>query len=123
MNTHDADVAEAPESDGAGNQADGRERPSGSRSGEASSPYSTGGGGVTLERRIGALYLAQLLTGDTSPELGDDGAIVSVAFQQAPRVSVDDLVVTVSRPGETEPSVELAIGVRTVRPSPCRCAG
>ena len=122
MNNNDADVAEAPESDGAGNQADGRERPSGSRSGEASSPYSTGGGGVTLERRIGALYLAQLLTGDTSPELGDDGAIVSVAFQQAPRVSVDDLVVTVSRPGETEPSVELAIGIRR-RPNLVRSNG
>ena len=26
------------------------------------SPYATGGGGVTLERRIGALYLAALLT-------------------------------------------------------------
>ena len=48
-----------------------------------SSPYSTGGGGVTLERRIGALYLAGLLTGETAPELGDSRAVVGVRFQQS----------------------------------------
>src|SRR3954469_15149280 len=76
------------------------------------SPYSTGGGGVTLERRIAALYLAALLTGETSPEIGDARSIVSVKFQQAPRVPVDDLVVEAKRADETEPSVVLAIGIR-----------
>ena len=47
------------------------------------SPYSTGGGGVTLERRVAALYLTLLLTGDNAPELGADRHVVSVAFQQA----------------------------------------
>jgi hypothetical protein len=76
------------------------------------SPYSTGGGGVTLERRVGALYLATLLTGDTLPELGDDRSILSIRFQQAPRVPIDDLVIAAGRSDETAPSVELAIGVR-----------
>jgi hypothetical protein len=78
----------------------------------ASSPYSTGSGGVTLERRIGALYLAALLTGDTSPELGDARNIVSVRFQQSPRVPIDDLVIDAARADETEPSRQLAIGIR-----------
>jgi len=78
----------------------------------ASSPYSTGGGGVTLERRVGALYLAGLLTGETAPELGDSRAVVGVRFQQSPRVPIDDLVIDGARPDETEPSVQLAIGIR-----------
>ena len=77
-----------------------------------SSPYSTGGGGVTLERRIGALYLAGLLTGETAPELGDSRAVVGVRFQQSPRVPIDDLVIDAARPDETEPSLQLAIGIR-----------
>ena len=81
-------------------------------SGPASSPYSTGGGGVTLERRVAARYLAMLLTGDTVAELGEDRAIVSVAFQQAPRVPVDDLVILAARAEETSPSLELAVGIR-----------
>lgn len=78
----------------------------------ASSPYSSGGGGVTLERRIGALYLAALLTGETAPELGDSRAVVAVRFQQSPRAPIDDLVIDAARPDETEPSLQLAIGIR-----------
>jgi hypothetical protein len=78
----------------------------------AASPYSTGGGGVTFERRVGALYLALLLTEDGSPELGDGRSVVSVAFQQTPEFPVDDLVVCAQRPEETSPSLVLAIGVR-----------
>ena len=77
-----------------------------------SSPYSTGGGGVTLERRIAALYLAGLLTGEIAPELGDSRAVVGVRFQQSPRVPIDDLVIDAARPAETEPSLQLAIGIR-----------
>jgi hypothetical protein len=78
----------------------------------AASPYSTGGGGVTFERRVGAIYLVLLLTGDGSTELGDGRSVVSVAFQQAPQFPVDDLVVRAKRPDETSPSLELAIGAR-----------
>jgi hypothetical protein len=76
------------------------------------SPYSTGGGGVTLERRVSATYLALLLTGEGAAELGDGRAVVSVAFQQAPAFPVDDLVIEASRPDELEPSLILAIGIR-----------
>jgi hypothetical protein len=84
--------------------------------GSAASPYSTGSGGVTLERRVAVLYLAALLTGETFPELGDSRSIVSVKFQQAPRVPIDDLVIEAKREDEIEGSVVLAIGIRR-RPS------
>ena len=76
------------------------------------SPYATGGGGVTFERKVAVQYLAHLLVGDGASELGDDCHVVSVAFQQAPGHSVDDLVVGVARLGEVQPSVVLALGIR-----------
>jgi hypothetical protein len=48
------------------------------------SPYSTGGGGVTFERKVAVQYLTHLLIGDGAVELGDGRFVVSVAFQQAP---------------------------------------
>lgn len=90
---------------------DGRQ-PATVKSREAVSPYATGGGGITLERRVAALYLAMMLTGDTAPELGADRQIRSVAFQQAPRIPVDDLVIAASSPEEHEPQLELAVAVR-----------
>ncbi|HEY1700421.1 MAG TPA: winged helix-turn-helix domain-containing protein [Trebonia sp.] len=77
-----------------------------------SSPYSTGGGGVTFERKVAVQYLAHLLTGDGAVELGDGRHVVSVEFQQAPEHSVDDLVIRAARDGEPEPSLVLAAGVR-----------
>ena len=77
-----------------------------------SSPYSSGGGGVTLERRVIARYLALLLTGDGAGELGEGRRVLSVAFQQAPAHPVDDVVITAAREGETDPSLVLTIGVR-----------
>ncbi len=71
-----------------------------------SSPYSTGGGGVTLERRVAALYLAKLLTGATSVEL-EGRRVTRVEFQQ-----VDDLVIHAARDGDAETSLELAVAVR-----------
>jgi hypothetical protein len=53
-----------------------------------------------------------MLTGDTAPELGDAREVRSVAFQQAPQISVDDLVIETARHGETDSSVVLAIGIR-----------
>ncbi len=76
------------------------------------SPYATGGGGVTFERKVAVQYLARLLTGDGASELGDGRRVVSVAFQQAPEHPVDDLVVSAARPDEQEPSRVLAVAVR-----------
>ena len=76
------------------------------------SPYATGGGGVTFERKVAVQYLAHLLVGDGASELGDGRCVVSVAFQQAPSHSVDDLVVSAARPDELQPSLVLALGVR-----------
>ncbi len=88
--------------------AQGPERTSGadeserrSNAGPASpgmSPYATGGGGVTFERKVAVQYLARLLAGDGASELGDGRRVVSVAFQQAPEHPVDDLVVSAARP-------------------------
>ena len=79
---------------------------------EGANPYATGGGGVTFERKVAVVYLARLLTGDTAVELGDNSCVVSVSFQQAPAFSVDDLVVTAARGGESEPWLTLALAVR-----------
>ena len=76
------------------------------------SPYATGGGGVTFERKVAVQYLARLLVGDGAVELGDGRRVLSVAFQQAPEYPVDDLVVSAARPDEREPSRVLAVAVR-----------
>ena len=76
------------------------------------SPYATGGGGVTFERKVAVQYLAHLLVGDGANEIGDGRCVVSVAFQQAPGHPVDDLVVSAARPDELQPSLVLALGVR-----------
>lgn len=76
------------------------------------SPYATGGGGVTFERKVAATYLARLLTGDGAAELGDGRRVVSVRFQQAPEHAVDDLVVYSAREDEVDASLVLALGVR-----------
>ena len=76
------------------------------------SPYATGGGGVTFERKVAVRYLALLLSGDGSAELEEGRSVVSVAFQQAPDHPVDDLVVSAALPDELEPSLVLSLGVR-----------
>lgn len=76
------------------------------------SPYATGGGGVTFERKVAVMYLAHLLVGDAAPGLGGERRVVSVAFQQAPDHPVDDLVVTAALSHEIQPSLVLAIAVR-----------
>ena len=79
---------------------------------EGTSPYATGGGGVTFERKVAVQYLAHLLTGDGASELGDGRSVTRVAFQQAPAHSVDDLVLNAAHLGETQPSLVLALGIR-----------
>ena len=90
--------------------AEGRDEPPDEPAGM--SPYATGGGGVTFERKVAAKYLAHLLVGDAATELGDGRLVVGVAFQQAPEHSVDDLVIRAARANEVEPSLVLSIGVR-----------
>ena len=76
------------------------------------SPYATGGGGVTYERKVATQYLAHLLLGDNAPEFGHGRRAVGVAFQQAPGHAVDDLVVSAASPDESKPSLLLALGIR-----------
>ena len=76
------------------------------------SPYATGGGGVTFERKVAVKYLAHLLVGDGAIEFGRGRRAVSVAFQQAPDQLVDDLVVRTALIEELEPSWEIALEVR-----------
>ena len=99
-------IAASPDESGTPVGGDGDARPAGV------SPYSTGGGGVTFERKVAVKYLAQLLVGDGASELGDARRVASVAFQQAPEHPVDDLVVRAARPDEQEPSLVLALAVR-----------
>ena len=82
------------------------------RSQEGMSPYATGSGGVTFERKVAVQYLAHLLVGDNATELGDSRRVVSVAFQQAPFHSVDDLIIRAARPDELQSSLVLALSVR-----------
>lgn len=79
---------------------------------EGVSPYSTGGGGVTFERKVAVQYLAHLLLASGAIELGDGRSVLSVAFQQAPAYAVDDLVVRAARKEESEPSLVLSLGIR-----------
>ena len=76
------------------------------------SPYASGGGGFTFERKVAAQYLAHILLGDGAFEFGEGRQAVCLAFQQAPEYPVDDLVIYAARPEENEPSLELALGVR-----------
>ena len=95
--------------------ASSRERSGGigaAPSGQGMSPYATGGGGVTFERKVAVQYLAHLLVGDTATELGDGRRVVSIAFQQAPVHSPDDIVVSAARSDEMQPSLVLTIAVR-----------
>jgi hypothetical protein len=73
-------------------------------------PYSTGGGGVTLEHRVAALQLMRLLTGATAAEL-HGRRVERVAFQQAPAHPVDDLLVTAARDDGSE-RLEIAVAIR-----------
>ena len=76
------------------------------------SPYATGGGGVTFERKVAVQYLAHLLVGYGATEFGEGRRAMSVSFQQAPNQFVDDLVVRTAFDEELEPSGEIALEVR-----------
>jgi hypothetical protein len=76
------------------------------------SPYATGGGGVTFERKVAVTYLARMLTRSGASELGTGRVVASVSFQQAPDHSADDVVIRARRADECEPSLVLALAVR-----------
>jgi hypothetical protein len=71
-----------------------------------SSPYATGGGGVSLAHRIAAIYLASLLTGERRTE-ASELPVRRVSFQTGPAHPVDDLFVECSD-GATEVSIAIA---------------
>lgn len=74
------------------------------------SPYSTGGGGTRFEHRLGALFLARVLTGTSVSELGEH-VPRQVAFQQGAETTVDDLVLTAPLT-DGQSAVRLEIAVR-----------
>jgi hypothetical protein len=61
--------------------------------GNHASPYSTGGGGTTLEHRYGAVLMSHVLSGHPIDVLGDDFTPTHVHFQAAKLSPVDDYVV------------------------------
>lgn len=75
------------------------------------SSYSTGGGGVTFERRAAVRYLAAMLTGAARSE-AEGWRVREVSFQQGPAGPVDDLHVRLARDGEDRESLELWVAVR-----------
>lgn len=64
-----------------------------STSASASSPYSTGGGGVRLEHSYAACLLAGMLAGHALPELGDSLTVDSIRLQASDVSEVDDILV------------------------------
>jgi hypothetical protein len=76
------------------------------------SPYSTGGGGVTFERKVAVQFLARLLLGHGASCLGLGRIVVQVSFQQSPEFAVDDLVIHAAHADETVPSLVMALAVR-----------
>jgi predicted DNA binding CopG/RHH family protein len=75
------------------------------------SPYATGGGGVTLEHRVAALYLGLLLIGDGAPELGSGRSVTAITFQSSTS-AVDDLVIEAGSRSAGTSGLRLAIAVR-----------
>lgn len=80
-------------------------------SARVASSYSTGGGGVSFERRAAVQYLAAMLTGAARTE-AEGWRVTKVAFQQGPAGPIDDLHVRLARDGEEEESLELWVAVR-----------
>jgi DNA-binding transcriptional ArsR family regulator len=75
-------------------------------------PASTGGAGVTFERKVVAAFLARLLARDGAVGLRPGQRVELVALQQAPEFTVDDVVVKASQEGEVEPSLVMAVAAR-----------
>ncbi|MFJ5534939.1 hypothetical protein [Streptomyces sp. NPDC093261] len=74
------------------------------------SPYATGGGGVVLEHRFGAVLISHLITGTPIPGLGDHVTPTRIRFQASRFSPVDDIHVTGIAANGSE--YRLVIGVR-----------
>lgn len=107
MSTAGPDCSSSHRANGSGSSIDDE-----ASSPQGASPYATGGGGVTFERKVAVQYLAHLLVADSTTQIGDGRHVMSVAFQQAPSHPVDDLVIEAKRPDESERSLVLALAVR-----------
>ena len=77
-----------------------------------SNPYATGGGGVVLEHVYGATVLAAMLLSDPVVGLGDEQAVVRVAFQAGAWSPVDDVMVEGESRGSASGGRRLSVGVR-----------
>lgn len=75
---------------------------------DGSSPYSTGGGGVSFADSVAAVYLASMLTAGRRPE-ASELPVRRVEFQTGPEHPVDDLLVTC---GDADREVTLAVACR-----------
>lgn len=79
---------------------------------DGTSPYASGAGGVTFERKVAVQLLTHMLVGTGIGEVTRGRRVVRVAFQQAPSEPVDDIVVTATLPNESKPSLTVALAVR-----------
>src|SRR5882672_6620844 len=73
-----------------------------------SSPYSTGGGGVTFAQLVASVYLTTMLTGGRKRE-ASDLPVRTVGFQNGPEHPIDDLLITC---GDGTAEVTLAVACR-----------
>jgi hypothetical protein len=73
-----------------------------------SSPYGTGGGGVTFAQLVASVYIASMLTHGRRTE-ASDLPVKSVGFQNGPEHPVDDLLVTCA---DATAEVTLAVACR-----------
>jgi len=102
---------DGPADDGLGFGADQEHSRAGSRSGadgRGSSPYATGGGGVSFAHRVAAVYLTSMLTRSRRSE-ARDLPVQCVRFQTGPTHAVDDLLVECS---DGQGHVSLAVACR-----------
>lgn len=73
-----------------------------------SSPYSTGGGGTTLEHEYGAVLMTHILSGHPLGILGDDFTPTRLSFQ-VPQFPVDDFVLDGDHSNGSSRSVAIAV--------------
>ncbi|WP_202637497.1 hypothetical protein [Rhodococcus ruber] len=78
------------------------------RAKRGSSPYSTGGGGVTFAQLVASVYLTSMLTGGRRREVSDL-QVRTVAFQNGPEHPIDDLLITC---GDSAIEVTFAVACR-----------
>ena len=73
-------------------------------------PYVTGGGGTDFEQRVGVMYLAFLLSGQSPPGLNE--RVKEVGFQQSYRDILDDLTIIYDGHGGEQQKLVLQIKSR-----------